>query len=66
MKKEIEEWLLQFGEITELQECLHDVLESCMFKGEHPYYALTLLNKIIESSSKLYEAIDSTSLAMLE
>ncbi|MBQ8167791.1 hypothetical protein IJZ97_00020 [bacterium] len=66
MKKEIEEWLLIFGEITELQQCLYSVLEHCMFKGEHPYFALTLLGKIIDTSSKLYEDIDSKSLSMLE
>lgn len=64
MKETLEKWLFMFGEITELQDCMSDVLENCMFKGEKPYYALTLLNSIREKTSKLYEEIDETSITM--
>ncbi len=64
MKKIVENWLFEFGEISELQECMSDVLENCMFKGEKPYYALTLLNNIKEKTAKLYEEIDETTIAM--
>lgn len=64
MKEILEKWLFTFGEISELQECMSDVLENCMFKGEKPYYALTLLNNIKEKTSKLYEEIDDVSIRM--
>ncbi len=64
MNSKIEEWLFKFGEITELQDCMIDVLENCMFKGEKPYYALTLMNEIRTKSSDLYEEIDNLSLFM--
>ena len=64
MKKKIEEWLLKVGEITELQECMVDVLENSMNKGERPYYALTLMTGIKNKSSDLYEEIDDESMKM--
>lgn len=66
MKNKIEEWLLKLGEINELQNCAADVLENCMLKGEKPYYALTLINTIIEKSTEVYEDIDEFSLEVNE
>ncbi len=59
MNKKIEEWLLEFGEIIELQHCLHDVLENCMYTEEKPFYVITLINYIKEKSSILYEELDN-------
>lgn len=66
MKNKIEEWLVQLGEINELQNCAADVLENCMSKGEKAYYALTLINTIIERTTKIYEDIDEYSLTVKE
>lgn len=64
MKNKIEEWLLKLGEINELQTCAADVLENCMQKDEKPFYALTLVNTIIERTTKMYEDIDEFSLTV--
>lgn len=64
MKNKIEEWLLKLGEINELQTCAADVLENCMQKDEKPFYALTLVNTIIEKTTKMYEDIDEFSLTV--
>lgn len=66
MKNKIEEWLLKLGEINELQTCAADVLENCMQKDEKPFYALTLVNTIIERTTKMYEDIDEFSLTVKE
>lgn len=62
MKNKIDECLIKLGDINELQSCAADVLENCMLKGEKPYYALTLINTIIEKSTALYEDLDDVSL----
>lgn len=66
MKNKIEKWLLILGEINELQTCAADVLENCMQKDEKPFYALTLVNTIIERTTKMYEDIDEFSLTVKE
>ncbi len=66
MKNKIEEWLLKLGEINELQTCAADVLENCMQKDEKPFYALTLVNTIIERTTKMYEDIDEFNLTVKE
>lgn len=66
MKNMLEKWLLEIGEINELQNCVVDVLENCMSKGEKAYYAITLINTIIERTSAIYEAIDDFSLNVKE
>lgn len=58
MKKKIEYWLEELGDITELQECFLDVFENCMYKNKYPYYSLSLFTQIKERSEKLYETID--------
>ena len=62
MKNKIEEWLLKIGEINVLQSCAADVLENCMQKDEKPYYALTLINTIVEKTTQIYEDIDEFSI----
>ncbi len=66
MKNMLEKWLLEIGEINELQNCAADVLENCMAKGEKAYYAITLINTIIERTSAIYETIDDFSLNVKE
>ena len=46
MKKKIEYWLEELGDITELQECFLDVFENCMCKNKYPYYSLSLFTQI--------------------
>ncbi len=64
MNKKIEEWLLKFGEIIELQNCLYDVLENALYADERPFYVLTLMNYIKEKSTILYEELDDFSITV--
>lgn len=66
MKEITDKWLFNCGEINELQYCMLDVLENCMFKGEKPFYALTLMNVIRSKTSELYEEIDDFNLNLHE
>lgn len=60
-KEEIDklnDFMLQLGEIVELQECMVDVMENCMFRDKRPYYGLTLVKVTNMLSNKLYKEID--------
>lgn len=66
MKNMLEKWLLEIGEINELQNCAADVLENSMSKGEKAYHAFTLINTIIERTTAIYESIEEFSLRIKE
>ena len=58
MKKEFDELMLEYGEISELQECMIDVLENCMYKDKKPFYALSIMQLIRKRTDALYEEFD--------
>ena len=64
MNKEIEEWLVELAEITELEECILDVFENSMYKNKNPFYSLSLMTQIKDRSESLYEKIDKYSLTL--
>lgn len=64
MKNVVEEWLLNLGEIIELQDCMCDVLRNNMEKCESSGYTYTFMKTIREKSENLYELIDDTSLSL--
>ena len=66
MKKSIDEIMSDFGEISELQDCLSDVLENSIANDKIPYHAISLLSGIIKKSMTLYKVMDEYSLTVSE
>lgn len=64
MKEKLAEWMLEIGEITELERCLIDVQENAMNKGERSYYCLSFVKIIFDKTNKLYESMDEFSLTL--
>ena len=58
MKNLAEYWLVELGDITDMQECLLDVFENSMCKNKSPFYSISLLEQIKKKSEKLYWEID--------
>ena len=66
MKKSIDEIMSDFGEISELQDCLSDVLENCIANNKVPHHAVSLMSEITKKSMTLYKVMDEYSLTVSE
>ena len=64
MNNKITEWMLEIGEITQLERCMLDILENSMNKGENNSYCLSFMQIICDKTKKLYEDMDEFTLGL--